>query len=293
MVKRSFFWLLGVYVCVLFLGAELAVAVYLGIQYLNSCLDIQWVQYLARKPICQYVDRFRVVGFFLLLPYICKKSGIARESLCLRFNLKKYLTTFCCGCCLWCVLFLVCISIVGGVHAHKTTQTSMLVSIFFASLLLAVLEEIIFRGVIFAFFLKRYSETVSMFLLAFMFACLHFSMCDPGSAHNVFWHAVQCAYQSLTAIFVHVRWPYFTCLFLLSCILVQLRLKWNSLWCSIGFHQGLVFVLMLLRKKYAFTHYENSFWGDGHVTDAWFSVIVLVGIFITLSYYRRIHEKIS
>lgn len=290
MIKKGLFWLLGVYVGVLFVGAELAAVAYAWMQYLDGLLNADWIRYLAHKPLCQYVDRFRVVGFFLLLPYICKKCGIRMKDLSLRFELKKYITAFCSGCSLWMLLFVVCIAVVGGV-VPKNTQAVPLWPIFFASLLLAMLEEIIFRGVVFEFFRKSYSEIVSMCLLALLFACLHFSMCEPGDAHNVFLHATQCAYHSLTAIFTHIQWTYFACLFLLSCVLLHLRLRFKSLWCSIGFHQGLVFVLMLLRKKYVFTHYGSSFWGAGHITDAWFSVAVLLVIFVVLQCYRRIDEK--
>lgn len=274
------------------MGAELAAVAYVVVQYLNGLLDVGWLQYLAHKPICQYVDRFRMVGFFVLLPYICKKSGIRKKDLGLCFSVKRYMVSFCGGFSLWVILFVVCISMVGGV-VSKEVQTVSLVGIFFASLLLGVLEEVIFRGVVFEFFRKNYSKQMSMYLLALLFAALHFSMCSPGDAFNVFLHAAQCACRSLVSIPAHVQWPYFMCLFLLSCVLVQLRLKFDSLWCSIGFHQGLVFVLMLLRKKYVFTHYGNDFWGAGYVTDAWFSVIVLIFIFISLSCYRWMHEKVS
>lgn len=291
-MKKGLFWLLCVYLCVLFVGAELAAVAYVVVQYLDGLLDVGWLQYLARKPIHQYVDRFRMVGFFVLLPYICKKSGIRKKDLGLCFNLKGYVASFCGGCSLWVILSLVCISMVGGV-VLKEVQTVSLVGIFFASLLLGVLEEVIFRGVVFEFFRKNYSKQTSLYLLALLFAVLHFSMCDPGNASNVFLHAAQCACRSLVSISTSIQWPYFVCLFLLSCVLVQLRLKFGSLWCSIGFHQGLVFVLMLLRKKYVFTHCGSNFWGTGHITDAWFSVIVLICIFVPLSCYRRTHEKVS
>lgn len=270
----------------------MAAVAYAGTQYLDGLFDIGWIHYLAHKPLCQYVDRFRIVGFFLLLPYICKQCHIQRKDLGLRFNLKKYIAAFCCGCGLWMFLFCVRMVFVGGV-VPKSTQLIPLFPLFIASLLLAILEEIIFRGVVFEFFRKNYSEMRSMFLLALLFACLHFSICMPGEASNIFLHAAQCAYNSLLAIFPHIRGTYFVCLLLLSCVLVRLRLNFRSLWVSIGFHQGLVFVLLLLRKRYEFTNYSSHFWGAGHITDAWFSVIVLLLILGVLEYYRRKHEKIA
>ena len=291
MMKKGFFWLLGVYIIVLFLGAELAAVAYAWMQYLDGFLDVNWIRYLAHKPLCQYVDRFRMVGFFLLLPCICKKCNIRQKDLALHFSLNKYIAAFCGGCALWMFLFGVCIAVVGGVILKDIPVP--LGPIFGASLLLAFLEEIIFRGVVFEFFRKNYGEMLSMGLLALLFACLHFSICIPGNANNVFLAAAQCAYNSLLAILTYFQGPYFVCLFLLSCVLVRLRRKFHSLWACIGFHQGLVFVLMLLRKKYTFSHYANNFWGSGRITDAWFSVIILVLIWILLEYCWRMHEKNS
>ena len=289
MIKKGLFWLLGVYICVLFLGAELAAVAYAGMQYLDGLFDVGWIRYLAGKPLCQYVDRFRLVGFFLILPYLCKQCHIRRKDLGLRFSLKKYIVAFCCGCSLWMCLFGICIACVGGIVLQKPTIA--LWPIFVASLIIATLEEVIFRGVVFEIFRKNYGERFSMCLLALFFASLHFSVCTPGTSPHVFLHAFQCAYNSLVAILAHIQWTYFVCLLLLSCVLVRIRLKWRTLWASIGFHQGLVFVLMLLRKKYAFTHCGNNFWGSGRITDAWFSVIVLIGVWLFLEYCTRTHEK--
>ena len=214
------------------------------------------------------------------------------KDLGLCFNLKKYIMAFCSGCGLWVFLFGICITMVGGI-APKGMLEVPLWPIFGASLLLGILEEVIFRGVVFEFFKKNYGENASMWMLAFLFACLHFSMCMPGDATNVFWGAIQCAYNSLAEIFIHIQWIYFICLLLLSCILLNIRQMFGSLWVSIGFHQGLVFVLMLLRKKYTFTHCGNAFWGTGHITDAWFSVVMLIGIWLVLEHYRKTHEKNS
>ena len=289
MMNKGLFWLLIVYIGVLFSGAELAAVAYIGMQYLDGLFSLNWIQYLAHKPLCQYVDRFRVVGFFLLLPYICKKNNVHMKDLGLHLDHKKYIVAFCSGCGLWILLFSVRAVMVGGIVPREMLSVPLW-PIFIASLLLAILEEIIFRGVIFEFFRKNYSETFSMCLLALLFACLHFSICTLGDATNTFLHAVQCAYHSLVAIFTHIQWPYFVSLLLLSCLLVRLRLSFRSLWVSIGFHQGLVFVLMLLRKKYMFMNEGNAFWGAWGITDGWFSVVVLIFV---LSYFWRIHEKTS
>ena len=214
-MRRGLVWLLGIYAFILLLvSGVVAPLVYVLMQHLASVTSLEWVNYLAHKPLCQYVDRFRMVGFFCMLPYVCKISGIRLRDLGIRFNIWKYLLAFCGGCLLWVGLFLVFVIKVDGISRRLNTVNSLLV-IFLAAFFLAIVEEVVFRGVIFEFLKKKYTKSTSLLLLACIFACLHFSFCEPAIAKNVFIQSLLCAYYSIVDIFVHIRWPYFCCLFLL------------------------------------------------------------------------------
>ena len=293
-MKKGFVWLLGIYMCVLFGAAIVAGIAFDGVQYLAQKTSIGWIQYLAHKPLSQYVDRLRLVGFFFIaIPFICKSLRIKREYLDLdiRFNGMTYLIAFCRGCFLWCLLFGIIAYLLKNITL--TTSPVSLVFIFMASLLLAIMEEVIFRGICFEVLRKKHAVNHSITLLGLLFACMHFSICNEiVSDHNSIVRAAQCALSSITHITTNIYWPYFCCLFLLNGILVRFRLIYRSLWASIGFHQGLVFTLMLIRKRCSFAPLSDEFLGTGRLTDAWFVVIVLLIINRLMRRYLSFHEKI-
>lgn len=291
-MKKGLFWLLGIYLCVLFGAAVIAGVAFSGMQCLVQKTSVGWIQYLAHKPLSQYVDRLRLVGFFFIaLPFICRRFSLTRRHLDIRFNGKAYLIAFCRACFLWCILFVIIACLLKNITMRMSSVS--LIGVFIASLLLAIMEEIIFRGICFQVLRKKHSMNSSITLLGLLFACLHFSVCNEIiSDHNSIIRAMQCAFSSLADITKNIQWPYFCCLFLLNGILVRFRLIYRSLWASIGFHQGLVFTLMLLRKRCNFSPLSNEFLGTGRLTDAWFVVVVLVVINLFMRRYLSAHEKI-
>ncbi len=292
-MKKGFIWLLGIYLCILFGAALIAGFTFDFVHYLAQRTSIEWIQYLARKPLAQYVDRLRLIGFFFIaLPFICKKLRISKKSLDIHFNRTAYLITFCRGCLLWCCLFTIIVCITKTLTPIQ--HTPAIFPIFFASFLIAILEEVIFRGVCFEVIRKKHSINHSITLLSLLFAILHFSTCSNSNINTYTCssiQALQCAVNSITNIFSSIQWPYFCCLFLLNGILVRFRLIYRSLWAAIGFHQGLVFTLMLIRKHYQINTSTSNFWGSGHLTDAWFVVIILAVINIQMRRYLSSNEK--
>ena len=290
-MKKGLIWLLGIYLCVLFGAAVVAGIVFDGIQCLAQKTSLGWIQYLAHKPLSQYVDRLRLVGFFFIaVPFICKKFHIKQRHLGLRFNGTAYLIAFCRGCFLWCILFGIIAYLLKNITL-TATQIS-LIAIFAASLFLAIVEEVIFRGMCFEVLRKKHAINHSITLLGLLFACMHFSVCNEVVVdHNSIVRAVQCALSSIVDITKNIQWPYFCCLFLLNGILVRFRLIYRSLWASIGFHQGLVFTLMLLRKRCHFAPLSDEFLGTGRLTDAWLVVIILFVINRLMRRYLSSHEK--
>lgn len=294
MQKKGFCWLITVYLLVLFGASSIAPLFYTLILSLSNISQADWLCYLAKKPLNQYIDRLRIAGFICLIPYLLKATQVKWDDFSLKFNLKTYFCCFLRGCFLWIFLLLCIILATHTLQVRPDWRVSM-VKIFFASLPLAFIEELIFRGFVFEFLRKKYSIHKSSTLLAVLFAVLHFSLCREGKAHDfpLFIQSLQCALNSITSIFGNIHWPYFFSLIFLNKILVILRLYYDSLWAAIGFHQGLVFTLMNIRYIFLFNETQNSFWGTGRLTDAWFVVIVLVLIYSQLKrYMRQKHGKI-
>jgi membrane protease YdiL (CAAX protease family) len=188
---------------------------------------------------------------------------------------------------LW-LSFLVLIAYNIGLPELKNMSHPLLHTIVFAtiaSILLACMEEIIFRGLLFRFFLKNMSEFWSIHWISLIFACLHFSNVRTLNVHCVLaLKGFYSAFYSLADIFTHVQWIYFFNLYTLSCLLCLWVLKLKTLWGAIGFHAGLVFTLMYIRQHYYFSDVVHNRWGTGRITDSWAVLCIL--LLITVAMWR-------
>lgn len=140
-------------------------------------------------------------------------------------------------------------------------------------LILGILEEIVFRGLVFRIFYTAFSPIWAVGLSAAFFAYVHFEMSDvvwEQSGGHVNWRSsFFVGYGTLFAIFgqqgVLLR---FINLALLSVVLTLLFLKRRSLMPCIGLHAGLVTTLLTYQK---FTQDADSaqvwLWGSDSLVD--------------------------
>ena len=233
------------------------------------------------------MDRWRLVcALFtiLILMRRLKMSGIQWN---IRFRLDLYTINFFRGVVLWFVILGVILSATQKLTLNINVKVSYEL-VFFSSFAIALLEELIFRGFILEFLKRKHSLRFSRMILGLIFALLHFSVCSSKeSSGNILFQGFQCAYYSIVDTFGHIQWPYFFCLFFLNGILVNLRQIYRSLWVCIGFHQGIVFVLMVLRKQFLFNPMEHCFWGTGRLTDSWCAVLILCVIYKCMTRYVK------
>ena len=287
---------LSAYVGILAVAAGLAPVVYLAVRFLGDTFSVDWLHYLAEKPLECYIDRLRViVGCIVVLVAIRKTPR--KYSWNLRRGFWSYIKTFLFGIFIWMALFFVIKSFVSDIEIKAIPTVSILSQAFIAGLLLAMAEEIIFRGFLWDFVRNGRQTFEGVFPLAFIFALLHFSHCDAGSDANLFIQSFQCAWHSITDIPQRFVLEFFLCVFLLSLLLCGLRLRTQTLWGSVGFHQGLITTLFVLRKCVRYPEIPTSrFWGTGRLTDSWFVVIVLcclcVWMFLRIKKQALVPRKI-
>lgn len=117
---------------------------------------------------------------------------------------------------------------------------------FIGALLLAILEEWIFRGILLQS-LRTYLPTlIAMFLSSLIFAYLHFRPQFVAQVDSTFGSGFEYLYRYLFEI--QIPWPRFWLIasfgFLLSSVTIA-----HHLGAAIGLHFGSVFALMLLRKS--------------------------------------------
>ncbi|MDR0392712.1 MAG: CPBP family intramembrane metalloprotease [Puniceicoccales bacterium] len=290
---------LGAYGVVLLLAACLSPMAFTCVQYLNAHCTCGFLAYLASKPFEQYFDRCRLFSIFLIFPILLHFFKVHWTELKMQLTLRTFrigIKFFALGVGLW-LSFFVLISYNIGFPELNNTSHPLLYTIVLsavASILLACLEEIIFRGLLFRFFLKNMSEFWSIHGISFIFACLHFSSVRDLDVHCVLALKGFCsAFYSLVDIFTHIQWAYFFNLYILSCLLCLWVLKLKTLWGVIGFHAGLVFTLMYTRQHYCFSNVLHNRWGSGRITDSWavFCILLLITIVIWRTRIRSNWQK--
>ena len=268
----------------------IALAAYVGILAVAACLaplfrllfntcseffSVDWLHYLAEKPLECYVDRLRViVGCIVVL--VAVRRSPKKYHWNLRRGFGSYAKTFLFGIFVWMALFFIIKGFVSDIEIKAIPNAGILLQAFIAGLLLATEEEVIFRGFLWDFVRNGRQTFEGIFPLALVFALLHFSHCNAGSDANLFIQSFQCAWHSITDIPQHFVLEYFLCVFLLSLLLCGFRMQTQTLWGSVGFHQGLITTLFVLRKCVRYQEIAASrFWGAGRLTDSWFVVIAL------------------
>lgn len=267
--------LLSAYVVILAVSAILAPVVCLSVVACDKFFAVGWLRYLAHKPLECYVDRLRViVGCIVVL--VAVRKAPKKYHWNLRRGFGSYAKTFLFGIFVWMALFFIIKGFVSDIEIKAIPNAGILLQAFIAGLLLATAEEVIFRGFLWDFVRNGRQTFEGVFPLALIFALLHFSHCDAGSDANLFIQSFQCAWHSITDIPQRFVLEFFLCVFLLSLLLCGLRMQTQTLWGAIGFHQGLITTLFVLRKCVRYPEVATSrFLGTGHLTDSWFVVLVL------------------
>jgi membrane protease YdiL (CAAX protease family) len=139
----------------------------------------------------------------------------------------------------------------GYYHPKPSPPWLALGKVALSAVVVAALEEWLFRGMIFGLFLKSMRPFIALSWTTLIFAALHFLKPDDDIAvRNVEWGS---GFALLPHVFHQFAEPVmllagFTTLFTLGWVLGYARLRTESLWMSIGLHAGVVFVKMGFSK---------------------------------------------
>ena len=150
-----------------------------------------------------------------------------------------------------------------------------------AAVVVGVLEELLFRGVVFGVLRRSYGFLFSGVLSSVLYAMVHFFLKPAAPASVGAWTGFEMlvrmasGFADLSALL-----PSFLNLTLAGFVLSALRERTGALWMSIGLHGGWIFWL----KSYAFLTQPRpstfvSFWGSSALIDGWFAFACLwIGI---------------
>ncbi len=263
----------------LLLAAVLTPPAYWLVEWWHNQTNSANAQWLLDKGPDVYFDRLRMLMIVGALPWLMAKCHLwSWKSLGLTFNNAAR-----CAAGWWLGGVLLIVGLAGwkGVHpAAADNRVEQVVTAIFAGLILGLVEETVFRGMILRMFYTAAKRPVfALAAMAAFFAYTHFKV--PGSV----WLHVAPGVHGDTGFFVAFWTTFgitenfdlaqFTALWLLGMVLGMLTLRSGSLWPAIGLHAGLVSAMFFYR-------------GSG-LTEGWAAagVLAVVLIFVALSKSKR------
>lgn len=279
--------LILVYFGAILFAAVLSPFVYLAIQFWSESFPNRLNSYLAEKDFPRYFDRLRWLPVILLLPWLLRRCGLLSFKNLGFGNTHGYSPAL-----RWTAYGVLLILFAGagqglflGVEYEasltlaKGLQT-LLIAIL-SALLIGVLEEAVFRGMILRMFYTALKPMPAVLLSSLFFAYVHFKKIpkeiwdDESTAVNLgsgfyvgFWTLL-----SIGQTFDFVR---FLNLFLFGIVLCLLFLRTGSLWPCVGFHGGIVLARSIYDKCFNLPgETSNEFWGSGILLDGYFASILL------------------
>jgi membrane protease YdiL (CAAX protease family) len=281
---------LALYVVGCFAAAALAApAVYLGVQAATEFVPA--LAPLARHPIYRYLHRLLLVFAVAGLPALLRALGmrswrdvglvrpwahrrdVARGAL---FGAAVIAAT-------------AAVPLALGVRAFRNDLTAggLVVRALGAvavAVVVAVLEELLFRGVVFGGLLRWRAPgprraAVALVASSAFYALVHF-FTRPPNPTTVSWESGFVLLGGMLAGFTDVRMlvPSFFTLFTLGVCLASLYRRSGTLWTSIGVHAGGIVVLQLYGYAVAAGRPapDRWLWGSGLLLDGWAGLVALL-----------------
>ena len=177
------------------------------------------------------------------------------------------------------------IALAGGARVMEPIDGRLWQRLFGAALtatVVAVLEEVLFRGAIFGALRKAFHWVKALIISSMIYALVHFMQsASPGG--TVHWYSgLEILPQMLRGFAdFHQLFPGFLTLTVAGLLLGLAYQRTGALYFSIGLHAGWIFWL----KSYgiltrAAGSGQDWFWGKGKLIDGWLALGVMVGVLV-------------
>ncbi len=291
-------WLLAlVYLGAIIFAAVASPLVYWAMQSWAETAPNQLNTYLAGKDFPRYFDRLRWLPVILLLPWLLKccdlfsfknlgfgalrKSGIYGTALRWTFFGVGLLLLAAAG-----QGVALGTGYTTGLTPGDVLEILMIGAL--SGLLVGLIEEAVFRGLILRMFYTALKPIPAVFLSALFFASVHFKkipnqIWDDESAVITLGSGFYVGFWTLLSVVQTFEPARFLNLFLFGVVLCLLFLRTGSLWPCAGFHGGVVFTRAIYDKCFQTDDGNSSnFWGSGILLDGYFASILLALICLWL-----------
>lgn len=288
---RGVVYLLAVYLGALLIAAVLSPWVYWGIQHWHATAPNAFTAEVEDNAFPDYFDRLRWLPTLIALPFVLKACGLLSWSaLGVRWRDgggRAFLRWFAAG-------FVILVGVAGLQAAHygagfrvdafKALEVLLLAML--SGVLVGLLEEIVFRGMVFRMVYTATGPVVALVATSLFFSYAHFKIPDAmwvEGEHMV--HAGSGFYVAgwtLAGIFAAFDPLVFLNLALFGVVLgLLVFLGRGSLMPAIGFHAGIVAAILTytdVTNIQALTREAgvDPFWGSGGLRDGLLTTLAFV-----------------
>jgi membrane protease YdiL (CAAX protease family) len=282
--------LLLIYLAFVFLGAALlAPWIYLLAQQLAN--QSSTFAQLANLPFHRYVNRtlllLAVAGLWQFLKALKIRNWNELGFASVKLHWKKSTPGFLIGFCSLAIVATLAISFGARAIDLKHSAASIIANTLGAALtaiVVAVLEEALFRGALFGALRKVYAWPMALIISSAVYAILHF-FGKPEPTASINWSSGFVTLGGMFGGFTNLQTlvPGFINLLIVGLILGFVFQKSGNLYFSIGLHAGWIFWLKsygLLTNKVP--DFSSQFLGSGKMIDGWLATIVLLVVFVFL-----------
>jgi hypothetical protein len=247
---------------------------------------------LAASPFHRFLDR-ALLGLALICLWPLLRCGGARSWQDLGFvrqrrTARQILGGFALG---WASLAAVALlALACGASAFIMTHSAAevfhhLISATWAAVVVAILEELVFRGALFGLLRQTMPWPAALIVSSAIYSAVHFIQ-KTEIAMPVQWYS---GLALLWAMLSHPPplMPAFLTLFVAGAILALSYQRTGALYFSIGLHAGWIFWLKSYRFLFHASSARPSFWGTDALIDGWLSFLVLAIIFILIAWQKK------
>lgn len=303
---RPLISLLLIFIAAPLLAALISPWIYMAIQSRTPEV-LQWVQEceaagtnlfwadladsIFDSPFRRVNDRCVLVGLLLLLVPAYRMSGLRGRA---DFGIPKrsdWARLFGAGLIVAAasMLLVYAIGLFAGVYGPSQLDSGVvgdLINIIIGSLLIGIIEEILFRGYILNSLRKSLGPVAAVLLSSALFAVVHFI--KPVEPETVEWYSGLQLFSNLFAKAGDTFWPEVCTLFGMGTVLATLSLWTRSVYLAIGMHAGWVWIMMLFRL---FTENQGKLvwlYGPGEwISKGWIGPVMAFAVWAAVFATRR------
>lgn len=297
---KGFLLFVAIYVGAMLIASILTPPIYWIAQYINSIYHTETTEWLVRKGVDVFFDRIRWVPIVVSLPFLMKVCGLfSIEYLGLGYskeNLGQFFKFLGFGIGIAVVIFALQATFCEiKVNPRAQFDFISLVKFFAGAVvgasIIGLLEETIFRGLIFRCCYTAWSLIPAALFTSAFFAYKHFKVPNSiweniqgGVTHADWYTGFIVAFYDSIGVFIEFNLAEFLTLFVLSSLLILFYVRTKHLWASIGFHAGVVLAIQIYRHFFSisFTETQRVIFGSAGLSSGYLSLALLTLIFLIM-----------